>query len=417
MIQTLKQYKFLSALCCAALLILICQGPYLHSDSVGYLEASSSRGLFYPLFLNICRSIWNNLHWVIFVQLLLGLGACFYVVVCFEKLLDKRFDNILQISLFIALVFPYVGHTFIGNTILTEPLTYPLFLMFFCQLLLWRKFESTCHFFIALGLALFLMLTRKQFGYIFAGFYLWIFLDLIHRKKIKLRLFLLPIVFFTASLFLEKSYMYVKTGHFIGTPAGQFIIASPLYIAKVSDIDLLKTPRQKQFLSKALKERDIQKLGMHKENYANFSWPYPKKFEVIHDILRYEITTKALNGLNLGLIDSEKLLSEVAVTVLKNNFVDFLNLYYRNIINNMGGYYYFYLMCCTFFVCLWKLVLKEKNPLLYFGLMATSLHFLNYGAVAIFLPVIQRFAIYTNGLMICFWLLCLHLMFVSKEND
>jgi hypothetical protein len=133
--------------------------------------------------------------------------------------------------------------------------------------------------------------------------------------------------------------------------------------------------------------------------------------------LRYEITTKALHGLDLGLIDSEKLLSEVAVTVLKNNFVDFLNLYYRNIINNMGGYYYFYLICCTFFVCLWKLILKKKNPLLHFGLMATSLHFLNYGAVAIFLPVIQRFAIYTNGLMICFWLLCLQLMFVSKEND
>lgn len=415
--QTFKKYKFLSVLCCIAFCVLIFQGPYLQSDSGGYLQASYSRGLFYPLFLKMCLLIWNNLYGVVFVQLVLGIGACFYTVVCFEKLLEKRFVAFLQVGLFVALSLPYIGHTIIGNTILTEPITYPLFLLFFCQLLMLKKFEDTKYFFMALGLALCLMLTRKQFGYIFTGFYVWIFLDLKHRKKIKVLTMLLPIVFFGAGLLAEKSYMYMKTGHFIGTPAGSFIIASPLYVAKTSDIDLLKTPEQKQFLAEALKERDKQKLAMHQEDYANFSWPYHKKFEIIHDILRFEITSKALQGLGLGLLESEKLLSDVTFVVLKNNLSDFLKVYYRNVVNNMGGYYYFYLVCCAFFVCSWKLILKENNFLLYFGLLVTTLQFLNFGVVAIFLPVLQRFAIYTNGLMICFWLLCLHLAFMSKEND
>ncbi len=417
MIQTIKQHKFLSVLCCIIFTVLIAQGPYLQSDSGGYLEASSSRGLFYPFFLNTCRLIWNNLYGVILVQLVLGLGTCFYAVACFAKLFEKRFGVFLQIGLFVGLALPYIGHTIIGNTILTEPLAYPLFLLLFCQLLLWKKFEDTRHFFIALGLALCLMLTRKQFGYVFTGFYGWIFLDLIHRKKVKLHIFLWPIAFFVCGLLMEKSYMFAKTGHFTSTPSGVFIIASPLYVAKASDVDLLKTPEQKRFLEEALKERDKQKLGMLQEDYANFAWPYHKKFEIIHDILRFEITNKAMQDLNLGALESEKLLSDVTFVVLKNNLADFAKVYYRNVVNNMGGYYYFYLVCCAFAVCLWRLIAREKNFLLYFGLLLTTLQFLNYGIVAIFLPVLRRYAIYTDGLMICFWLLCLHLVFTSKEND
>jgi hypothetical protein len=417
MSQTLKQYKFLSAVCLTALMILIFQGPYLQSDSSGYLEASPGRGLFYPLFLNACRLIWDNLHGVVFVQLVLGIGACFYAVVCFSKLLEKNFGIFFQISIFLALAMPYVGHTLIGNTILTEPLAYPLFLLFFCQLLLWRKFENPTHFFISLGLALCLMLTRKQLGFVFAGFYCWIFLDLIHTKKIKVLSLLLPIVFFGAGLVIEKSYMHIKTGHFTSTPSGIFIMASPLYIAKTSDVDLLKTPAQKHFLEKALKDRDKQKLAMDQELYANFTWPYHKKFEIIHDVFSYEIVTKALQGINLGLLEREEFLKDVSYTLIKNNLVSFFKFYYHNVINNMGGYYYFYIVCCAFCACLWRLIMRQKDALLHVGLLATSLQFLNYGIVAIFLPVLRRYAIYTDGLMICFWLLCLHLVFMSKEND
>ncbi len=417
MIQSLKQYKFLCLLCCIVFAVLIIQGPYLQSDSGGYLEASSARGLFYPLFLKTCRLIWDNLYGVVFVQLVIGIGTCFYAVTCFAKLLDKRLGVFAQIGLFLALAMPYVGHTIIGNTILTEPISYPLFILFFCQLLLWRKFEETRHFFMALGLALCMMLTRKQLGFIFAGFYGWIFLDLVHRKKIKFTTLLLPVVFFALGMTIEKSYMHLKTGHFTSTPSGIFIMASPLYIAKTSDIDLLKTPQQKQFLREALRERDKQKLGMQQELYANFTWPYHKKFEIIHDVLSYEITSKSLGNLNLGALEKEEFLREISFTLIKNNLVSFFKFYYHNVINNMGGYYYFYLVCCAFLICLWKLTLKENTFLLYFGLMATSLQLLNYGTVAIFLPVLRRYAIYTDGLMICFWLLCLHQVFTSKEND
>lgn len=417
MIQTLKQYKFLSVLCCVVFAALIIQGPYLPSDSGGYLEASAARGLLYPLFLNICRFVWDNLYGVVFVQLVLGLGACFYSIGCFAKLFEKRFGTFLQIGLFVAIALPYIGHTTIGNTILTEPLAYPLFLLFFCQLLLWKKFEDTRHFFIALGLALCLMLTRKQLGFVFSGFYILIFLDFIQTKKIKILSFLLPMLFFGTGLLIEKSYMHIKTGHFTSTPSGIFIMASPLYIAKTSDIDLLRTPEQKHFLKKALKDRDRQKLSMHQELYANFTWPYHKKFEIIHDVFSYEIVGKALQGLKLDSLEREEFLKEVSFTLIKNNLVSFFKFYYHNVINNMGGYYYFYAVCCAFFMCFWQIVFKVRNILLYFGLLSTSLQFLNYGIVAIFLPVLRRYAIYTDGLMICFWLLCLHLVFASKRND
>ncbi|MCX7343305.1 MAG: hypothetical protein NT128_04080 [Proteobacteria bacterium] len=392
-------------------------GAYLQPDSGGYIDASPHRGLLYPLFLRACFN--SNLNVVVAFQLLSGLFSCFYVITCIDKFIEQRLGVFTQLGLFMALSMPYLGHTLIGNTILTEPLCYPIFLLFFCNLLLWREFGNFKHFLISVSLGFALMLTRKQFGYVFATFYIGIFLDLLRIKKINWREVLVPFMVFALALGFEKSYMYFKTGHFISTPSGSFIIATPLYIAKANDVDLLKTNEQKQFLRNAIKERNRQKLAMYQEDFGNFSWPYHKKFEVINDVLRYEITSKALMDLNLNLdlIESEKLLSEVTWTVLKNNFSDFLKFYYHNIINNMGGYYYFFLICCAFLVCLWQLVLGQNSFLMNFGLMITSLQFLNFGAVAIFLPVLRRFAIYSEGLMICFWLLCLHQVIVRKKYD
>ncbi len=418
MSQAFRQYKFLGLICFLAFVILILFGPHIHPDSGGYLEASFGRGLLYPLFLKICLSF-TNLYGVVAIQLVSGIGTCLYVTIFIEKIAEQRIGVFTQMALFMALIFPYIGYTAIGNSILTEPLCYPLFLLFFCHLLLWRKFSSFKHFLISVTLSFALMLTRKQFGYVFATFYIGIFLDLVRIKKINWREVLVPLMVFALALGFEKSYMYFKIGHFISTPSGSFIIATPLYIAKANDVDLLKTDEQKQFLRNAIKERDRQKLAMYQEDFGNFSWPYHKKFEVIHDVLRYEITKKALMDLNLNLdlIESEKLLSEVTWTILKNNFSDFLKFYYHNIINNMGGYYYFFLICCAFLVCLWQLILGQNSFLMNFGVMITSLQFLNFGAIAIFLPVIRRFAIYSEGLMICFWLLCLHQVIVRKKYD
>lgn len=417
MMKVLQQYKFLLTLCFLACAVLICLGPNIQPDSGGYLGASYTRGLLYPLFLKICLGVWDNLHGVIFLQLIFGLGTCFYSILCFEKIFEKKLGLFFQMLLLIVLALPYVGHTTIGNTILTEPLTYPLFLLFFCQTLLWRKFEHTKHFWIALVCAVALMLTRKQFGYVFSIFYGWIFIDFILKRKIKISELFLPIIFFAASLVLEKSYMYLKTGYYTSTPSGVFIISSPLYVAKADDINSLKTAEEKQFLTKALEERDKQKLGMHQEEYANFAWPYHKKFEIIHDILRFEISNKAMSGIHLNLVDSEKFLSNITFTVLKNNITDFFKVYYRNVINSMGGYYYFYLVCCALIICFWKLIQRETSFLLHFGLQVTCLQLLNYGIVALFLPVLQRYAIYTNGLMACFWLLCMYQAFESKNYE
>ncbi len=416
MIPALKQYKFLVFSCLFAGLVLISLGPYLQPDSDGYLQASYGRGLLYPLFLKICLSF-GNLYGVVAIQLLLGLGACVYTIICLSKMLEQRFGIFTQIALLMALAMPYLGHTIIGNTILTEPLCYPLFLVFFCQVLLWRKFANLQHLLLSLALGLGLMLTRKQFGYIFAIFYIWLLLDFMRTKKINWAVLLLPLFVFAAALGLENSYMYLKTGHFVKTPSGSFVIATPLYIAKASDVDLLQAPLQKQFLQNALKERDRQKLAMHQEDFVNFSWPYHKKFEIIHDVLRYEITNRALTDLHLDMLASEALLNEVTLTVLKNNLADFFKFYYHNIISNMGGYYYFFLICCTFLGCLWKITLRENHFLACFGLMATSLQFLNFGAVAIFLPVLRRFSLYTEGLMICFFIVCLHQVMRSKNYD
>ena len=417
MLQTIKDYKILTALCFVTFFVLMCFGPNLQSDSGGYLEASYTRGLFYPLFLKTCQFFWENLYGVVFIQLILGLGSIFYSIVCFSKLLERRFNIILQIGLFASLAMPYIGHTIVGNTILTEPLAYPLFLLFFSQLLLWRKFSEIKYFYTSLGLALCLMLTRKQLGFVFAGFYGWFFLDLLHRKKIRIHLYFLPLVFFVTGLFLEKSYMYMKTGNFISTPSAIFTISSPLFIAKDSDVALLKTPEQKHFLREAIKKRDKQKLGMHQEEYGNFAWPYHKKFEIIHDVLSYQISSKILGEFDLGLIKKEEFIREISLKILKNNLVSFYKFYYHNVINSMGGYYYFYAVLCAFFVCLWRLFRNEQNFLAHLGLMATGLQFLNYGTAGIFMPILRRYSIYADGLMICFWLLCLGLAFNDKKND
>lgn len=421
MLQTLKkqiiEYKILAVLCCIVFGVLICFGPYLPSDSVGYLDASYTRGLFYPLFLNLCRNFSASLNFVVFIQLLLGLGSIFYTVLCFSKLSGRRLGLFLQFSLGVVLMSPYLGHTNIGNTILTEPIAYPMFLVFFCELLLWQKFKEVKHFYIGLVLALCMMLTRKQLGFVFASFYGWIFLDFLHTKKIKIFTVLLPMVFFASGLYIEKSYVYMKTGIFMSTPSAIFTISAPLYIAKESDVALLKTPEQKYFLEEALKERDRQKLGMQQEQYPNFSWPYHKKFEIIHDVLSYQISSKILGHLKLDVPQTEELIGEVRTTILKNNLVSFYKFYYHNIISNIGGYHYFFAILCAFCVCLWQVIKRDSNYMAYLGLQATSLQFLNYGIVAIFMPVLRRYSLYTDGLMICFWLLSLSIVFDNKKND
>lgn len=393
MLGFLKNNRFLTLFGFIVFVVMFLQGAWLQPDSPGYISGDVSRSFLYPLFLRFFSFFSpGNYTLVIFIQFFIGLSTVFYTL---SKLTNWFALNVAcRYGIFVILLLPYIGHTKIGNTILTEPLCYPLFMIFFVSL--FESFYEKKSLVIPLVCSILLTCTRKQFYFIFAAFYFLILLDFLRLKKLDILKVILPVIAFLFCTFIEYVNVYRLSGRFSPIPSAVQFISTPLFIAKPENLAYLKDAQQKIFLESALQEREKYQVGIHdKYTSEDFMFPVYMKFEVVHDFFRFKALPIALSKVNILDHEKDDFVKKLSFELIKLNFESYLRVYRASFVHGLGGYYPFAILC-VFFVLGTYLTIRFFNPFGIFLSIASFLQIVDYGVVALIQPILRRYVFYTD---------------------
>ncbi len=227
-------------------------GVVICVDSPSYISMDLSREALYPSLLALFRAIFGEgtlyLQMIVLLQSLLAAIAAWSLTDFLRKELELNhiISLFLQaIPLFVSLLCRYAAGraSMYSNSILTEGIALPLFLLFFRYLLEYWFHQSRKSLLLSGLLSVLLISTRKQMYVSLFLLVLVVFLasckkDKIFRQLIKtvLTAFLILI----SVMLIDRSYNYLLRGDFVGHSSdSRFLLTMVFYTAEESDKDYL----------------------------------------------------------------------------------------------------------------------------------------------------------------------------------
>jgi len=410
-----KYYFFLGL---ALFSVLLFQGPIIQPDTGSYESFHVLRSPLYPLLLKLYGGFFSHSYFpLVFLQLIAGFYAAAYFVKNIRKIINfkQEFAGIL----FFILLVPYYGPSKIGNAILTEAICYPLFLLtvsFLLNGVIKKDLKSILYTF---AMATLLVLTRKQFLFLFPGFAIFLCYFALSTQNVKKTSILIFtfILMIVGTHLLEKTYHYIYTGKFKSIPfTGMQLVIAPLYVAKDSDVAFFKTDLQKNIFLKtrALMHQNNQSYdSLNKKTYFDVS-VYNHFYENYNTLCWKTLSSVITQEIkDIYAIDSETI--KMALILIQHNLTSYISLYLLNIISNIGGFYYTILLI-TFFGLSMFYFIKEKNNFALISITILSLSASNYLLVALVEPVLKRYTHYTDTIQITLILILLYLVFQDKSK-
>lgn len=390
-------------------LILIFLGPEIYPDSQGYLEFSELRAPLYCWFTYLLT--WGSFWPIIIAQLVMA----FFSIRCLIKTLRQYFaiSLILDVIICGVLYVPYLWNSHIGNAILTEGLCYPLFI-YFVAFLLKGVFENQVSYLAAAaGFTALLVLTRHQFLFLYP--FVVIFpLYLLKNNVLRIKHIGLFLLSFFCFLGVENAYNYFK---FDNTQRAGFLgyemIVGSLFVSKDSDALLFHDEKRVIFetvflelRSKGLTydlatRRDIKPYFIYADNY---------------NIIRHKITKNAYAKIKLPEPILYKFVTEMAIKLILENKITYTKLYISNIIFNLGGYYFSIIVLICFMMCTY-LTYRTRDKISIYGFLIMGLTLGNYMLVALVEPVMRRYSIYTDTLLVVYFLMLIQTYFTRALHD
>jgi len=247
----------------ALLLFLGSNGPFLFADSQEYLSMSPLRAPVYPIFLYLLKLLSAKyfLHIAVFIQVGLTLFAARHL--CGQ--LRRKLDWSLPVALFayLLMLLPLFHFSdcalclYIGNTIATEALAYPLFLLLCAAALraLWepeRKPLLLMAFLSAFGL-----LIRPQLIFTYP---LTLFVIFISGRRKTWNATQLAPVLGAFLVFSGLAYLGQRTYNgFIRNPfLKQELLATVLYVSEPKDAELFASHRDSETVKKIFSRIESQ---------------------------------------------------------------------------------------------------------------------------------------------------------------
>lgn len=227
----------------------IYEGYTIRPDSASYVDAEVIRSPFYPFFINSIRSFAseNYLSVVVIVQGTLLL-ICF---VFFMETLAQIFPLKPILKICLALAISFLNIFFYSSYILTESITFSIYLLFLVYLLRYLFQEQNWRFLCyALILTTLLVVTRKQLYFMYPVWGALALFICIQSRSFKKGIIILLGVLCSliAAQVIERSHVYHKSGNFIQLPlAGIQWITSSIFLSTPEDMKLLEGKAERQF--------------------------------------------------------------------------------------------------------------------------------------------------------------------------
>jgi hypothetical protein len=396
------------------LFLWLAVGVRFDGDSGSYIDGTLLRSPLYPLIIDIFSFIDSSLNVLILFQLLLGLAAIHVFLRTMRQIFDFSFITSTVVLVFISLPYYFITvrlRFFIGNLIMTEAICYPLFLLAAAAIfhaLIQKKLRFYLYFIL---ITTFLILTRRQFLFLYPFFGLvWLTLFL-QKEKIEFsRLMLLVIFIFSiiATNMIEKTYQYIKHDRFSTVPfTGRQLLVIPMFVANESDKNLFAEEKQRDIFVHIYDEMVGEGLAfIHKGSPSIDTYNVYERYynHVSHDIIPR--SARRVMGKQYDEYEMNALTSQMSLVLIKHNFKDFLKLYLKNIEVNSGKKPFVLFLILVFTLTLIDYV-RRRSKVSLILLFALILQLGNYMLIALVEPIIWRYTVYTNQVLFTVMALCI----------
>ncbi|MCF6307095.1 MAG: hypothetical protein L3J09_03975 [Flavobacteriaceae bacterium] len=381
---------------------LVIKPPIVSYDTLGYLSANIKRYPGYILFIRGFKFLFNDNYglYIVIFQLFFGFISIFIIFKNVSSLL--KFNYWVKIIFISLLLFPLFSPINLINNLASEGLSYPLYLLlssFIIDFLFRNNLKKV--YFISITVVA-LNLTRGQFFIIpFIVAFLYILKvkkNILLKQNLKLLILLLLLPLITSTI--ERTFKKIAYGYFITSPYSYVnAVTLPLFTSNLSDsIDIKDEHHRNIFI---LSHNRIDSLGLLT---SKINGSYLDKYMVFHDnfpvICNQNIHTQGKNYYNdlngaseLSSILTEKACKEMFLVLIKNNFKEWISIYFTGIIYGFYSIYILFFFLSVFIYSGLKTLKKFtlENGLLFLG---SLLIFSNSMIVGIACHSIMRYLIY-----------------------
>ncbi|MCH2196903.1 hypothetical protein [Kordia sp.] len=373
-------------------------------DSQGYIDMHIIRTPGYPLFLQLIQTIFGDYYETatVIVQILFG---CFSVYYFIDKLRSNKILNeFFSVCFAFTLLLPFLAGLKIANNILTESISYSLYLIIVAKFISFFINKQVKELYYSLPILAFLLITRYQFVYLIPialGLIYWISYQQKSFKKhiVIITLFItLPLI----TSLIDRTYHKVVHGHFVSTPwTGMNMITAPFFVSDAEDEALFEDPIEKAFFHNT--HDDLLNELMNINNVDLTVFPTPTQFYIgrFADITMGPIYRNGDAVLDASLTKHEKFIeldnmtSNMVKPLIWDNFSKWKRIYIQNAIHGFGGIknvmlYVLIALSSLFF--LWK---RDQIEYKIVGLSSLLL-IANVLIVAIGMHAVIRFTFYND---------------------
>jgi len=407
-----------------AFFFLFALGPKEYPDTAEYINGGLVLPTLYPIVIDVFRIVFKGYYGygMMAFQLVFGGWAVYFISRFIARLYSLPPCALLILVALIA--SPYFGITIqTGNALLTEGLAYPLFLFATVYLLDGVTSLSFRSIIVFILLSALLVLTRKQFAFMFPiGLIAIIYYAFkTDARKGAAYLSLLLVVSWGAENFIERANNYFRSGQFASfSYAGGLLLGNAIYISKQSDINAIQDKQQALFFQEIYNESSRKRLTLEsledveKDLDVNFYGQYFINYHnlinvgkvALNKVYSSEMRTEVERAI---VTDSES--KKLAMTLIRENPKSYAKLYFLNVTYGLGGhgigdgygvrgsYFAILQLVMVLLVLAHSIRIRRVDPLASSVLLIFLLHLASVAETAILLPVGDRYSFYTSTLM------------------
>ncbi|WP_298507549.1 hypothetical protein [uncultured Kordia sp.] len=386
------------------LVVVLRNQTEMFPDSIGYLNMHIIRTPGYPLFLQLIQNVFGDYYdsGIAIFQIVFG---CFSVYYFIHKLRSNQvLNDFFSVCFAFVLLLPFLVGLKIANNILTESISYSLYLIIVAKFISFFISKQIKELYYSLPILACLLITRYQFIYLIPiglGLIFWISYQQKSFKKhaISIVLFItLPLI----TSLIDRTYHKVVHGHFVSTPwTGMNMITAPFFVSDAEDEALFEDRIEKEFFQRTHYSLIENNMNINDVDLTVF--PTPTQFYIgrFADITMGPIFKNGKKVLEDSpsqierFIALDKMTSNMVKPLIWDNFSKWKRLYIQNAIHGFGGIknvilYIFIALCSLFF--LWK---QDQNTYKVLGLSSLLL-IANVLIVAIGMHAVIRFTFYND---------------------
>ena len=396
-------------------------------DSPTYVNMTIDREPIYPLFLLLFRTIFKDQDLYLQIAVLFQGLIMAYAIYSFASYIAELFETNVYESIFIEMIFLCVSllcrfaakrGSMYSNSILSESLAYPLFILFFRYLFQYLIENNNKPLVISSILSFLLISTRKQM-YLSLFLLIIVFIyQTIHGKRFKdlLKLIIICILIISSNKLLDYTYNYsirgLKNTH---TSSDRFLATVIFYCSSEKNADQIKNNETREIFLKV--SRECEKKGLLKsdeqqgwyetamhfcDNYdlvqLHNMWPMEKEYALsLHDVTEDEAEV-IVDSYNKEIIRS--LIPVIWPSLLHTFACNYLLGLMTTVsaINSVFKYYMYFICLSYLALLIYYLVKNRGDYITQLSMLVFLSVTMNVGIVSMVIFPQTRYTIYNMGL-------------------